>query len=179
VPAAWADFLAEKLGLHGIVFRRIDRPLAQAQVEVFRATKIEFKKPPFEGRTAPALTGQWQAEARDLPAGSLYVPVNQAGARLLIALLEPQSGDSYAAWGTFNNAFEQKEYMEPYVAEQVGERLLANDPKLAQEFRDKLDTDPAFEHDPQARLDFFYRRSPSWDERYGLYPVYRVQHDPG
>ena len=26
-----------------------------------------------------------------------------------------------------------------------------------------------------ARLDFFYRRHPSWDERYMLYPIYRTE----
>ena len=31
-----------------------------------------------------------------------------------------------------------------------------------------------FAADPQARLDFFYRRHPSWDERRDLYPVYRA-----
>jgi len=68
--------------------------------------------------------------------------------------------------------------MEPYVAEQVGQQMLASDPKLAAEFRQRLDTDEAFAHDPQARLDFFYRRSPSWDERLDLYPVYRTDHAP-
>jgi hypothetical protein len=35
-----------------------------------------------------------------------------------MALLEPQAPDALAAWGRFNNAFEQKEYMEEYVAEE-------------------------------------------------------------
>jgi len=56
--------------------------------------------------------------------------------------------------------------------------MLAGDPALAREFRDKLDSDEKFAQDPQARLDFFYRRSPSWDERLDLYPVYRVQQAP-
>ena len=32
--------------------------------------------------------------------------------------------------------------------------------------------------DPNARLDFFYQRHPSWDERFNLYPVYRVDSEP-
>ena len=42
-----------------------------------------------------------------------------ARARLVMHLLEPQAPDSFAAWGFFNACFEQKEYMEPYVAEQI------------------------------------------------------------
>jgi len=60
------------------------------------------------------------------------------------------------------------------VAEQVAEEILRKDPAAATEFKQKLAHDPQFAADPQARLDFFYRRSPSWDERLDLYPVYRT-----
>ena len=178
VPAAYAEQIGQKLALHDIAFRKLDTALPKFPVETFRATEAKFDKPPFEGRTSPQLKGEWKAEPRDVPAGSLFVPIAQPGARLLLALLEPLASDSFAAWGLFNSAFEQKEYMEPYVAEQVGQQMLASDPKLAAEFRQRLDTDEAFAHDPQARLDFFYRRSPSWDERLDLYPVYRADQSP-
>jgi hypothetical protein len=96
----------------------------------------------------------------------------------LVELLEPQAPDSLAAWGFFNTAFESKEYMESYVAEQVAREMLAKDPALAAEFTRKLAQDAAFAADPQARLDFFYHRSPSWDERLNLYPVYRLSQHP-
>ncbi|HWY25129.1 MAG TPA: M14 family metallopeptidase [Nevskia sp.] len=178
VPAAWADEIGQKLALHGIEFRRLDTPPGRLEVETFRATSAEFKKPPFEGRTSPTLAGEWKTETREVPVGSLYVPLAQPKARLILGLLEPLASDSFAAWGIFNGSFEQKEYMEPYVAEQVAQQMLAKDAALAQEFRHKLDTDDAFAHDPQARLDFFYRRAPSWDERLNLYPLYRVQQVP-
>ena len=37
-----------------------------------------------------------------------------------------------------------------------------------------LGTATAFAQSPAARLDFFFQRSPSWDERFNLYPVYRT-----
>ena len=37
---------------------------------------------------------------------------------------------------------------------------------------------PARAASPSARLEFFYRRHPSWDERFGLYPVLRVDVAP-
>ncbi|MND05695.1 hypothetical protein D3C83_266460 [compost metagenome] len=53
--------------------------------------------------------------------------------------------------------------------------MLAQDPELAALFRRRLGDDSAFAADPKARLDFFYRRHPSWDTRYNLYPVLRVE----
>ena len=50
---------------------------------------------------------------------------------------------------------------------------LAQDTALKEEFERRLRDDAAFAGNPDARLEFFYRRHPSWDERYGLYPVYR------
>jgi hypothetical protein len=64
--------------------------------------------------------------------------------------------------------------MEPYVAEQVARDMLAHNPAVAEEFKKRLASDPEFAASPSARLDFFYRRSSSWDERLNLYPVYRV-----
>jgi hypothetical protein len=93
---------------------------------------------------------------------------------VVVALLDPQGLDSFAAWGFFDTAFEAKEYMEPYVAEQVGAGMLAHDPAVAADFKKRLAEDPQFAASPEARLDYFYRRSASWDERLNLYPVYRV-----
>jgi hypothetical protein len=77
------------------------------------------------------------------------------------------------SWGRFNAAWEQKEYMEDYVTESVAREMLARDPALAAEFARRLREDAEFAASPRARLDFFYQRHPSWDDRYRLYPVYR------
>jgi len=123
------------------------------------------------------IAGTLVTPATVLP-GVLFVPIAQPKARLLMAMLEPQAPDSLLAWGEFNNSFEQKEYMEPYVAEEVAREQLAKDPALAREFAERLRSDAAFAADPQARLDFFYRRHSAWDERYRLYPVLRTDVEP-
>ena len=61
------------------------------------------------------------------------------------------------------------------MAEQIARELLAADPALMDVFKAKLSSDKAFAASPKARLDFFYRRHPSWDEQYQLVPVYRVE----
>src|ERR1700736_995884 len=174
IPAADAAWVGAKLALHGIRFERTPKAQADVQLETFRASKVAYSKATFEGHTTMTFEGQWQPETRAIPAGSLFVPIAQPNARVLVALLEPQAPDSLGAWGFFSTAFEAKEYMEPYVAEQVARELLAKDPKVAAAFNQKLASDPEFAANPQARLDFFYRLSPSWDERLNLYPVYRI-----
>jgi hypothetical protein len=174
VPAAWVSLVEPKLQLHGIAYRRIDHPLAQVAVQAFRADDFEFGKQSFEGHQSLSVTGAWKPEAQDLPAGSLFVPIAQAKARLLMGLLEPEAPDSLLRWGEFNNAYERKEYMEAYVAEEVARDMLAKDPALKAAFEQRLHDDPAFAANPRARLEFFARRHSSWDQRYGLYPVYRI-----
>jgi hypothetical protein len=153
-------------------------PLAQARVETFRADKTKFAAQSFEGRQRLDVAGAWKPQTRDIGAGSLFVPIAQAKARLVMALLEPQAPDSLAAWGAFNPAFEKKESMEAYVAEAVARERLAADPALAAEFRAKLAGDVDFAASPAARLEFFHRRHSSWDERFNLYPVMRAIEEP-
>ena len=175
VPPAYAALIAAKLQLHAIRFERLEHPVSRASVEAFVATRATFAHAPFEGRFRIALEGAWQSRSVELASGSLRVPTAQPLARLLVALLEPQAPDSFAAWGFFNAHFEQKEFLEPYVAEQIARRMLDGDHELAKQFSDKLATDPSFAADPTARLEFFLRRHESWDERFNLYPIYRTR----
>ena len=103
------------------------------------------------------------------------MPISQPLARLIMALLEPQAPDSFAAWGFFNACFEQKEQAEPYVAERIAFEVLEANPELKHEFARKLDQDSAFASDPNARLEYFLRRHRSWDQRCMLYPILRVE----
>src|SRR5690606_26577887 len=119
VPPEHAAFVAGKLDLHGVQYRRLGEAVPAMEVQAFRATATTFGAGPYEGHQRATFEGTWGAEAHDVPAGSLFVPVAQPLARVAIALLEPRAPDSLAAWGWFNNHFERKEYMEPYVAEAV------------------------------------------------------------
>jgi hypothetical protein len=178
VPAAYAQIVGEKLTLHGIEFRKLPSAITAADAEVFRATKLTQSPATFEGHAMTALEGQWTREQRAVPAGSLFIPIAQAHSLLLMTLLEPKSPDALVSWGYFATAFEPKEYMEAYVAEDVAREMLKKDPALQKEFAKRLSEDAAFARDPNARLEFFYRRHASWDERLNLYPVYRVDAAP-
>jgi len=174
VPAAWSAIVAAKLNQHGIAYRTLDKTVDGAAVETFRADKATFSPTSFESHQRLQVEGAWHTEARSLGKGALFVPIAQPKARLVMALFEPQAPDSILAWGGFNNAFERKEYMEEYVAEDVARAQMAQDPALAAAFRQKVESDPAFAKNPHARLEFFARRHASWDERLNLYPVMRT-----
>ena len=173
VPAALAASVGDKLRQHGVTFKVLAAAPGKVDVQAFRATKTKLTDKSFEGRQMLALDGAWKNEQRSIGKGALFVPIAQPKARLVMTMLEPQGADSLLAWGAFNNAFERKEYMEEYVAEDVAREQLAADPALAAEFHKRLADDPAFAASPHARLDFFARRHASWDERFNLYPVLR------
>lgn len=165
-------WLKAKLQQHGIVCRPV--PPGVRSVQVFRADRTQLSSRSFEGHQTLQLSGDWKAEKQDLAPTDLFVPIAQPNAYLAMALLEPRAPDSLAFWGFFNAHFERKEYMEDYVTEEVAERMLASTPAIKAEFDRRLETDPEFAKNPEARLEFFYRRHPSWDQRFNLYPVYRT-----
>lgn len=174
IPPAYAEELGERLALHGIETLKLETEKLAERVQCFRAESVSFSPAPFEGRMRATLQGKWRAESRNVSAHSLFVPIARPLARLVVALLEPCAPDSFAAWGFFNACFEQKEQIEPYVAEIIAKEMMQNDPALAELFERRLASDASFASDPAARLEFFLRRHASWDEQLNLYPILRI-----
>ncbi|HLL24309.1 MAG TPA: M14 family zinc carboxypeptidase [Kofleriaceae bacterium] len=172
VDGGFAAALRPMLDAHGITYRAVAEK--RTAVEVFRPTAVKPVAGTSEGRTRVELTGQWTSETRTLDRGAIYIPVSQPTARLILHMFEPVLPDSLAQWGQFNAVFERKEYMEPYVAEQVARDMLAKDPSLRAAFDAAVAADPEMAKSPGKRLEFFYRRHPAWDDRVDLLPVYRV-----
>lgn len=185
VPAQWPGVI-DVLSAHGLKFQRTTAPWS-AEVDTYRCG-AKWAERPFEGRHVlasgsefapssgtPALTCESVRETLSFPAGSAVIPMDQRAAKVAIHWLEPQSPDSAVAWGFFDAIFEQKEYGESYVLEKLAREMMAKDPKVKEEFQQKVATDKEFAADPRARLNFFFRRSPWWDPRLGLYPVGRLK----
>jgi len=171
IDGGFAPLVAAVLDRHALRYVKL-AGLPRVQVEAYRATKVTYQ-PPFEGRTPVQLEGAWAPETRTLERGAIFVPIDQPSARLVLHLLEPALPDSLVQWGMFNAVFERKEYMEPYVAEQVARDMLAADPSLQATFAAALAADPELAKSPRRRLEWFYKRHPSWDERIDLLPIYR------
>src|SRR5688500_3580645 len=122
----------------------------------------------------PKFQAELVRERRTFPTGSIIVPLDNHLAKLAINLLEPEAPDSLVAWGFFNAIFEQKEYGESYVLENLAREMMSEDPALQAEFLHRLDSDQEFASSPGSRLQFFYERSASWDPLMNVYPVGRV-----
>jgi hypothetical protein len=93
--------------------------------------------------------------------------------RVIVNLLEPEAPDSFVSWGFFNAFFERKEYAEAYVMEPFAQKMLSSNDQLRNEFAVLME-DQTFRNDPHARLEFFYQKSPFFDQKEKKYPIYRM-----
>ncbi|HJW94419.1 MAG TPA: M14 family metallopeptidase [Thermoanaerobaculia bacterium] len=171
VPAQWREVI-DRLHMHGIQMERILEP-RDVDVDMYRLHDPKFDAEPFEGHVRVAAKTTIEHRKEHLPAGSVRIPVDQPLGELAVTLLEPASEDSFLQWGFFHEIFERTEYFENYMGEALAEKMLAADPKLKAEFEKKLESDPAFKASADARLHFFYDRTPYSDQRWMLYPVGR------
>jgi hypothetical protein len=170
VPAAKPDVI-NVLRLHGVQFETIAEPRT-VEVEMLRLPQARVSAQPSEGRTR-VTAGEPQRARREewMPPGSIRVPTDQPLGDLAMILLEPQSEDSFFAWGFFNEILQRVEYMDGYILAPMADEMLANNPALRAEFEALLAADAEFAANPDARLAWFYDRSPYSDQRYQLYPV--------
>jgi hypothetical protein len=161
----------ERLRRHGIEVETLAAP-RKVTVDMLRLPEAKPAAGPFEGRFNLAV-GQPVAESREIefPMGSVRVPTDQPLGDLAMTLLEPQSEDSFLAWGFFSEILQRTEYAEGYVMAPLAERMMAADPKLKAELDAKLAAEPEFAKNPSARLSWFYARTPYYDDAYLLYPV--------
>ena len=175
VPAQWTAII-DKLDAHGIRYQRIGHTL-KLQAEGYQLDHPQWAGQPFEShlmlrsfvlKTVPS-------HEVELPPGSVIVPLDQRAANVAINLLEPQAPDSLLRWGYLDAIFEMKEYAEPRVLEKLARDMQARDPAIKAEFEQKLHDDPAFAANPEARLEFFFERSPWYTAQdVGAYPVLRL-----
>ncbi len=172
IPQQWTEVIS-RLRLHGLTLERLTEQ-SDLDVESYRFSDARWQQAPFEGRHPVTYKVARVSGRRSFPPGTALLRLNQRAARVAINALEPEAPDAFAAWGFFDAVFEQKEYAEDYVMESVAREMLANNPKLRDEFDAKLRADTAFAKSPDARLHFFYERSPYWDAQMNLYPVARL-----
>ena len=144
------------------------------QINSYYFSDKKWQQRPFEGHHFVSYKLKKVTEKRFYPRGTVVVPLNQRAARVAVHLLEPKGPDSFVRWGMWDVIFEQKEYAEDYVLEKLARKMLAENPALAQEYRQKVASDSAFAANPPARLFFFYRQSPYWDNHINRYPVGRL-----
>ncbi len=172
IPRQWEDVI-ERLRIHGIRLEALSHE-EKLPVEVYKLTGAKWQQRPFEGRFGVTYTINLLHDTLVYPAGTVVVRLHQPAAKVAVHLLEPAAPDALVRWGFFNTIFEQKEYAEDYVLEDMAARMLADNRELKEEFERKVEDDTSFAHSPRARLQFFYQRSPYWDSQLNIYPVARL-----
>lgn len=171
IPAEWSP-LVNRMVFHGIQYFKSDYDTALI-VERYRFSNVKYAENSYEGRQRVSFDLEKFEEEVIIPAGSFIVPTNQRTIRIITHLLEPKCEDSFVQWGFMNQIFEQKEYFEEYVMEKIAEEMMNENPELKKEFQKKLAEDESFKNNPYERLNFFYKKSPYWDNNLNLYPVMR------
>ncbi|MBL0968314.1 MAG: M14 family metallopeptidase [Brevundimonas sp.] len=172
VPAHRADVI-ERLRAHGIQMETLDAPRT-VSVEMLRLDDPKLATRANEGHVGATVTSV-TPERRDwtFQPGSVRVPTDQVLGDVVVLMLEPQSSESLFAWGLFPEVLSRVEYIEGYAIAPLAERMMAADPALKAEFEAKLAAEPDFAANGDARLQWFYERTPFYDDRYRLYPVAR------
>ncbi|MCE7959006.1 peptidase M14 [Acidobacteria bacterium ACD] len=172
VPPGWPA-VEERLVAHGIRYRKLAAP-RKLPVGTYRASDAKLASSTYQGRVRVTAKVVRAVETRDVPAGTLYVPLDTELAPVVMHLLEPEGPDSLFSWGELSSALESKEWIDPRVLDPLAREMVEKDPKVAAEWEERM-KDPAFSGDARARHRFFYSRTPYWDETQGLLPVYRLE----
>ena len=162
LPKAWwvpreQTEVLERLRLHGIQFETTEAPRTLV-LDHIRLVDPEVSQP-IEGRYPITARFEHARATQVLPAGSVRVPADQPLGLLAAALLEPESQDSFLAWGFFPEMLAPPPSTDAFVLAALGERLLATDPSIKAAFNAKLRAEPAFAADPDARLAWLYAQA--------------------
>ena len=170
IPAGYTD-VVERLRLHGIRYEAMRTPhtLTLDHVRI-----VDSKlKAPSEGRVPMDARFIHTDRQVTTPAGMIRVPSDQPLGLLAAALLEPESQDSFLAWGFFHEALQSAPATEDFVLAPMADSLLKRDAVVRTAFEKRLKDDPAFAADPAARLAWFADRLLPADPYAMIYPILR------
>jgi hypothetical protein len=169
LDAGWLDAV-EVLKRHGIRYEEIRQPVEKT-MEFYRLPEAVITNPNFEGR-ALVQSGMPVVESitHVFYPGSIRIGTDQPFGELVVAMMEPQSDDSLFSWGYFLPVLNAAEYIEGYVVEPLAIQMLEQNPDLKTAFEEAL-KEESFANNPEARLHWFYQRSPYKDKMHRLYPV--------
>jgi len=175
VNAGWPQ-LVEIVEAHHLEAHRLPDPV-ELEVETIRVAGPVFAEASFQGTVMVTdFVTTRRTETRRIPAGSLWIPADQPDFAVAVQLFEPEAPDSLLRWGALDTVFEGKTYIGLDRLEEAAAELLEDD-AVRSAWEAALE-DPGFAADRRARYEWWYRRTPFWDEQVGLLPVYRVMNAP-
>ena len=173
IPVEWQTVI-KRMKLHGIEMTEIDAAKTYT-VETHFFNDVQWQNTPNEGRMRISdFELETRKEKYTFKKGDMYISMAQPNSRLIAWMLEPRSPDSFMQWGFFNAIFEQKEYSETYVMEKKAREMMERDPELKKQFEKFVEENPEVKNSSWSQLNWFYQRTPYWDQEKNVYPVRRV-----
>ena len=191
VPAGWAAVVRPYLDKHHIQYQVLASGLQQVQAEElsFEEGSIRFENRSYQGMQRITAHGKWVYTHVDLLKGSIWVPLDQPKAVMLIHMLEPSGPDSLSSWGLFNAAYEITDHISDHRSLEIVEWMYQMDdrikdiygpgvytklPFLRESYDTKLNDDDLFRNAPESRLEFWLNEIPHHDPTYNRYPIFRT-----
>ena len=107
--------------------------------------------------------------------GDWLIPLNNAHARFIIEVLEPEAPDGYFNWNFFDAVLQQKEWYSPYVFEDEAALLLQQDSVLRNGYNAMMDSVAGFKDHGEQQLYWIYQHSPRYERSHLIHPVYRIR----
>lgn len=172
IPAEYKE-IVDKMKLHGVEIKKLNEE-KNFIVEKYKLSNVKFATSSYENHFQPSYDYVKIKDTIKSKKGDYLINTNQRTLGVIVHLLEPKGPDSFLKWGFFNSVFEQKEYFEEYSMEPIAQKMIDENPKLKEEFEIFVNTDPKIKENPRRRLNFFYERSPYFDNQLYLYPILRV-----
>ncbi len=96
VPAHLHEII-EKLLQHGLTIETLTEP-QRLTVDVFQMEEIESSERIYQGHKSTTIKGTYRTEEKTIPAGTIYVGMDQPLANVAAYLLEPESSNGLVYW---------------------------------------------------------------------------------
>lgn len=173
IPQAYTKVI-EQFKINKIEMNRLSKDTAM-KVEVYYIDDYKSARSPYESHYIHSQVKVSRDEqVIQYYKGDYVVQTNQTSNRYIVETLEPEGGDSFFAWNSFDGILQQKEWFSDYIFEEKADSLLKANPALKAQLLTKQKSDTAFAKDHWAQLYFIYSHSPYMEKTYNRYPVARM-----
>jgi len=173
IPQGWHNVI-DLLKLNAVKMHVLERD-STITVESYKIEDYKTREMPFEGHYLHyKVTVSKNNQNITFKKGDVIIKTAQPSFRYIIETLEPQAPDSFFNWNFFDTILQQKEWVSPYVWEDLALKILDKNPKLKVEFEEKKKNEKDFADQWYAQLDWIHKQSKYYEKAHLQYPIYRL-----
>ncbi|MDB4121298.1 M14 family metallopeptidase [bacterium] len=173
IPQGWHNVI-DLLKLNAVKMHVLERD-STITVESYKIEDYKTREMPFEGHYLHyKVTVSKNNQNITFKKGDVIIKTAQPSFRYIIETLEPQAPDSFFNWNFFDTILQQKEWVSPYVWEDLALKILDKNPKLKVEFEEKKKNEKDFADQWYSQLDWIHKQSKYYEKAHLQYPIYRL-----